>query len=337
MELEMCAVEAFDNRSDKNTEHKDLRIMDHPSYNQIPKFFDPPPKPEDKTRQLLRREAHSLFLQDQAEELLNAEDLNDLWRTLEMHVTKTTRSKRQLINLDNYLIVVSKVGAKCQKLMTVALFFELMLSSNYPGLLDIVSIYNHIIRRVSVIQGRIGLSSYDDLGQGYLNESDLESYITDIIPKLTQIRDCLQPSFERFYVCTLVKKFFFFLDHLHMRRIRIRDIVSSGLLSQLLALSDKPNYKDAKENETTNCFSMPAILGVYEKYLDLDKDHDGMLSKKELSKYGSGSLTSIFLDRAFEVCRTYSGKMDYKTFLDFHFAMENRKVRSPFIYSFENL
>ncbi|XP_037707509.1 serine/threonine-protein phosphatase 2A regulatory subunit B'' subunit gamma-like isoform X2 [Drosophila subpulchrella] len=325
MELEMGSIEAIDNSSAKNAEHKDLSATDHPSYNQIPKFFDPPPKPEDKARQLRRREAHSHFLQDQAEELLNAEDLSELLRTLEKHVTETTRSKRQLINLDDYLIVVSKVSAKCQKLMTVALFFELMLSSNYPGLLDIVSIYNHIIRRVSVIQGRIGLSSYDDFGQGYLNESGLESYITDIIPKLGQIRDCMQPSFQRFYVCSVVKKFFFYLDHLHVRRIRIRDIASSGLLSQLLALRDKPNYKDAKETETTNCFSMPAILGVYEKYLDLDTDHDGMLSKKELSKYGSGGLTSIFLDRAFEVCRTYSGKMDYKTFLDFHFAMENRK------------
>ncbi|XP_016960765.1 serine/threonine-protein phosphatase 2A regulatory subunit B'' subunit gamma-like isoform X2 [Drosophila biarmipes] len=338
MKWEMCSVEPFNNGVVKETELKDNGTKDHPSYKAIPKFFDPPPKPEDKDRVLLlRREAHSLVLQDQAEGLLNTEELNELWRILEKHVTETIRSKRQLISLDDYLVVVSEVSAKCQKLLTVGLFFELMQSSNYPDMLEIVSIYNHIVRRISIVQGRIGLSSYDGFGQGYLSESDLESFITDIIPKLAQIRDCMQPSFERFYVCTVVKKIFFFLDHLHMRRIRIRDIVSSGLLSQLLELHDKTNSKEREKKGATNCFSMPAIFAVYENYLDLDKDHDGMLSREELSKYGSGSLTSIFLDRAFEMCRTYGGKMDYKSFLDFHFAMENRKCLPALHYIFRIL
>ncbi|XP_052859376.1 serine/threonine-protein phosphatase 2A regulatory subunit B'' subunit gamma-like isoform X2 [Drosophila gunungcola] len=298
---------------------------DHPSFKQIPKFFVPPPKPEDKVRRLLHQEAHSLFLQNQADELLNSDDMNDLWKTLEKYVTETTRSRRQLVNLDGYLKVVSEVGVKCRKIMTVALFFELLVTSNFPDMLEIISIYNYMMSRVLLVQGRIGLSFYDEIGQGYLNESDVERYITDIIPTLEQVSERLQPSFESFYVCTVVKKIFFFLDHLHLRRIRIRDIVSSGLLSQLLELRDTAIPKDAAEIKTTNWFSMSAALEVYENYLDLDRDHDGMLSRKELSEYGSGSLTTVFLDRAFEVCRTYGGEMDYKTFLDFYFAMEHRK------------
>ena len=56
----------------------------------------------------------------------------------------------------------------------------------------------------------------------------------------------------------------------------------------------------------------------------------GMLSKSELAHYSHGSLTSLFLTRVWEECRTYKNEisgeseMDYKTFLDFTLAIENK-------------
>lgn len=54
------------------------------------------------------------------------------------------------------------------------------------------------------------------------------------------------------------------------------------------------------------------------QYLNLDKDHNGMLSKEELSRYGTGTLTSVFLDRVYQECLTYDGEMvkpsDFITF-----------------------
>ena len=38
---------------------------------------------------------------------------------------------------------------------------------------------------------------------------------------------------------------------------------------------------------------------MYETYLRLDFDHNGMLRKQELVRY-SGGLTTIFVDRLFE-------------------------------------
>lgn len=45
------------------------------------------------------------------------------------------------------------------------------------------------------------------------------------------------------------------------------------------------------------------------QYLNLDKDHNGMLSKEELSRYGTATLTAVFLDRVFQECLTYDGEM----------------------------
>ncbi|CAG0924372.1 unnamed protein product, partial [Notodromas monacha] len=87
----------------------------------------------------------------------------------------------------------------------------------------------------------------------------------------------------------------------------------------------------------TNWFSAPSALKVYGQYLNLDKDHNGMLSKKELQRYGTGVLTSVFIERLFEECLTYDGEMDYKTYLDFVLALENRKEPQALQYFFRIL
>ena len=78
-------------------------------------------------------------------------------------------------------------------------------------------------------------------------------------------------------------------------------------------------------------------LRVYGQYLNLDKDHNGMLSKLELLAYGTGTLTPTFIDRVFEECLTYGGEMDYKTYLDFVLALENRKEPQSLSYFFRIL
>lgn len=99
-------------------------------------------------------------------------------------------------------------------------------------------------------------------------------------------------------------------------------------------LRDEETPKDAQE---TNWFSAPSALSIYGHYLNLDKDHNGMLSKTELGGYGSGTLTNVFLDRLFAECITYDGEMDYKTYLDFVLALENRQEPQSLQYLFRIL
>ena len=39
-------------------------------------------------------------------------------------------------------------------------------------------------------------------------------------------------------------------------------------------------------------FSAPSALRVYGLYLNLDRDHNGMLSMEELQSYGTGTMTT---------------------------------------------
>lgn len=56
-----------------------------------------------------------------------------------------------------------------------------------------------------------------------------------------------------------------------------------------------------------------------------------------LYRYGTGTLTGVFLERIFQECLTYEGEMDYKTYLDFVLALENRHEPQSLHYLFRIL
>ncbi|ELT91219.1 hypothetical protein CAPTEDRAFT_161182 [Capitella teleta] len=291
-----------------------------PTYKHIPKFYYKLPSDEEFILLKLREESRAVFLQRRSRELLDNDELQGLWLLLDKHHTAPSVGEEQMINYEDFLKVASEAGAKCRPFFTASVFAKLLQTDPY-GRISIMQFFNYVMRKVWLQQTRIGLSLYDVAGLGFLKESDLENYILELIPTLPQL-DGLEKSFYSFYVCTAVRKFFFFLDPLRTGKVKIQDILACSFLDDLLELRDEDLPKDLQES---NWFSAPSALRVYGQYLNLDKDHNGMLSKEELARYGTGTLTEAFLDRVFQECLTYDGEMDYKTYLDFVLALENRK------------
>lgn len=302
------------------------------TYKDIPKFYYKLPSDEEFLLQKLREESRAVFLQRRSKELLDNDELQSLWFLLDKYRTPPSVGEEHLINYEDFLKVADEAGAKCKPFFSPVVFAKLLQNDPY-GRVPIMQFFNYVMRKVWLHQTRIGLSLYDVAGLGYLKESDLENYILELIPTLPQL-DGLEKSFYSFYVCTAIRKFFFFLDPLRTGKVKIQDILACSFLDDLLELRDEEMPKDMQES---NWFSAPSALRVYGQYLNLDKDHNGMLSKEELARYGTGTLTSAFLDRVFQECLTYDGEMDYKTYLDFVLALENRKEPQALQYLFRLL
>jgi len=109
-------------------------------------------------------------------------------------------------------------------------------------------------------------------------------------------------------------------------------------------------------------FMLTPFLRMPNRYLELDADQNGMLSRSELLQYGSTKsfqqqegmgggvggdgtpqqpmrLTRAFIDRVFQECRTFppDGEIDFKSFLDFTTAMECRSAPQALRYFFRLL
>ncbi|XP_043241636.1 serine/threonine-protein phosphatase 2A regulatory subunit B'' subunit gamma-like [Amphibalanus amphitrite] len=303
-----------------------------PSLKVIPRFYLKPPGDEDILLQKLREEARAVFLQRRSEQLLDNDELKALYVTLDEHRTPPLDTTEGMLGWDDFCTASERATPKCKRYFTPFVFAKLQQDDPY-GRISMMSFFNYVMRKIWLHQTRIGLSLYDVTGEGFLREMDLENYILEMIPSLPQLNG-LEKSFHNFYVCTAVRKFFFFLDPLRTGKIKIQDVLACSFLDELLELRDEELSKEAQES---NWFSAPSALRVYGQYLNLDRDHNGMLSKSELARYGTGTLTTVFIDQVFQVCLTYDGEMDYKTYLDFVLALENRREPQALQYLFRIL
>ncbi|CAG9829083.1 unnamed protein product [Diabrotica balteata] len=303
---------------------KDVRTKER-----IPKFFNKIPKENEPLRVKLREESRSNLFKRKNLQLLNNNELKELWVLLDQN---QSNKEEQLITYADFQKVATLAGAKVKPYFTSVLFAKLQ-QGDPQGRVSIMSLFNYVMRKVCLDQTRIGLSLYDATGQGYLTEVDLENYITELLPTLPQL-DGLEKSFHTFYVYTAVRKFLFFLGVVRTGRVRILDILACSFLDDLLDLGDQELSKELQEQ---NWFSAPSALRIYGHYLNLDRNHNGLLSKAEFAGYGSGTLTQPFLDSVFQTCLTYGGEMDYRTYLDLVLALENRNEPQALAYLFRIL
>ncbi|CAH2006018.1 unnamed protein product [Acanthoscelides obtectus] len=295
----------------------------------IPRFFERIPKETEPLRMKLRDAARTNLFKRKSLQLLDNDDLKELYVLLDQN---QSFPEEQLMTYADFQKVQSLAREKVKPYLTAHTFAKLQ-QGDPQGRIPIMSIFNYVMHKVWLDQTRVGLSLFDATGQGYLTSTDLENYIIELLPNLPQLKG-LEESFHSFYVCTAVSKFLFFLDVARAGRIRILDILACSFLDELLELRDEDLSKETQEQ---NWFSAPSALKVYGHYLNLDRDHNGMLSKTELASYGSGTLTKPFLDRVFETCLTYAGEMDYKTYLDLVLALENRAEPQALAFLFKIL
>ncbi|KAI8432872.1 hypothetical protein MSG28_013798 [Choristoneura fumiferana] len=148
-----------------------------------------------------------------------------------------------------------------------------------------------VFGRLQAAEGNVGRVRGVSLFN-YIMRRDLESYIAELVPSLAAL-DGLDSSFSSFYVCTAARKFLFFLDPLRVGRVRIRDVLSCSFLDDLLELREEDLPMELQEQ---NWFSAASALRVYGQYLNLDRDHNGMLSINELAGGHGHTAVSILLE-----------------------------------------
>nr|GFA92124.1 probable serine/threonine-protein phosphatase 2A regulatory subunit B'' subunit TON2 [Tanacetum cinerariifolium] len=140
---------------------------------------------------------------------------------------------------------------------------------------------------------------------------------------------------------TTTHRFFFFCDPSRRGKACIKKILLSNCLQELMELHQESEGEGSDAEQTENWFSLASTQRICDTFLDLDKDANGTISKEELRDYADGTLTDIFIERAFDEHvrhgKTIIGlawEMDFESFLDFTLALENRDTPEGLTYLF---
>jgi len=201
-------------------------------------------------------------------------------------------------------------------------------------------LYDRVDRATCVAKTQLTMRPYDASKKGSLREHELERYIYDFIPEMP-LADGMDEKFHAFYVFTAVRRFMFFLDPKRRGRISIERLASSSISGELHEMAEvrAENVRAARKS----WFLPDNAKRVYSDYLELDEDHNGMLSRAELlnfrGKGGEARLTKCFVERVYAEIITYrtnektgEGEMDFKTYLDLVLAFENLSTDAALNY-----
>jgi serine/threonine-protein phosphatase 2A regulatory subunit B'' len=253
-------------------------------------------------------------------------DLRELWLELKNNLSPPHEGNVERINYREFKKIGEKFGAMFTSYFKANTFLKF--DKDKYGRIEILAFFHYVVRKTNIEENKITLSLSDSYCEGFLTDKDLETYIKEEI-KQFYFYDEISEDIREYYLLVAQRKFFFFLDPKRSGKIYINDIITSNILTEFNDMKEKP--QNESQQSTSNWFSLTNFWRIYKKYIDLDKDKNGMLSKEELIRFGPG-LTMIFIDRIFEEYQKYENAIDFKQFIDFVLAMENRKAPASIQY-----
>ncbi|KAG5554968.1 hypothetical protein RHGRI_012495 [Rhododendron griersonianum] len=238
-------------------------------------------------------------------------------------------------------VCTEQIGPKCRRFFSPSNFMKF--EKDESGRIAILPFYLYVMRTVSLTQARIDMSELDEDSDGFLQSHEMEAYIRGLIPNLAQLRD-MPSAFVQMYCRIAAHKFFFFCDPHRRGKACIKKILLSNCLQELMELHQESEEEVTDTEQAENWFSLTSAQRICDMFLALDKDMNGTLSKQELREYADGTLTDIFIERAFDehVRRGKTGvgnarEMDFESFLDFVLALENKDTPEGLTYLFRCL
>jgi serine/threonine-protein phosphatase 2A regulatory subunit B'' len=126
------------------------------------------------------------------------------------------------------------------------------------------------------------------------------------------------------YAETVIYRIFYAMDRSGLGRLTLADLRRGGLLAALAALDEEDDV-----NRVLQYFSYEHFYVIYCKFWELDTDHDFLLSKEDLLRYGNHCLTYRIVDRVFaQAGRPFAsgvpGRMGYEDFVWFILSEEDK-------------
>jgi serine/threonine-protein phosphatase 2A regulatory subunit B'' len=153
-------------------------------------------------------------------------------------------------------------------------------------------------------------------GRQFVEFDDFLPLIQDVVdthPGLTFLQDA--PEFHSRYVQTVISRIFYTVNRSWSSRITLPEIRKSNFLETVRRLEVEDDI-----NQITDYFSYEHFYVIYCKFWELDKDHDLLISKEDLSRHNDHAISSRIIDRIFSGAVTRNlvdGKLCYKDFVWF--------------------
>lgn len=172
--------------------------------------------------------------------------------------------------------------------------------------------------------------------KNYLTQDDFRPVLRELLLThhgLEFLHDT--PEFQDRYAETVIFRIFYHCNKAGNGQLLLREIKRSNLVAALQQVDVEEDI-----NKVLKYFSYEHFYVVYCKFWELDSDHDFLIDKDDLLRYGNHALTYRIVERIFsQVPRRFTsrveGKMGYEDFVWFILSEEDKTSETSLDYWFK--
>lgn len=173
-------------------------------------------------------------------------------------------------------------------------------------------------------------------GCKYLTQDDFKPVLEELLathPGLEFLQST--PEFQERYAETVIYRIFYHLNRTGNGHLTLRELKRGNLIAAMQHADDEEDI-----NKVLRYFSYEHFYVIYCKFWELDTDHDFLIDKENLIRYGNHALTYRIVDRVFsQIPRKFTskvkGKMSYEDFVYFMLSEEDKSSEPSLEYWFK--
>ncbi|KAK9293342.1 hypothetical protein L1049_021334 [Liquidambar formosana] len=167
----------------------------------------------------------------------------------------------------------------------------------------------------------------------YLTQDDLKPVLQELLathPGLEFLQST--PEFQERYAETVIYRIFYYMNRSGNGHLTLRELKRGNLIAAMQHADEEEDI-----NKVLRYFSYEHFYVIYCKFWELDTDHDFLIDKENLIRYGNHALTYRIVDRIFsQVPRKFTskveGKMGYEDFVYFILSEEDKSSEPSLEY-----
>ncbi|CAN1192886.1 Serine/threonine protein phosphatase 2A regulatory subunit B''alpha, partial [Linum perenne] len=164
-------------------------------------------------------------------------------------------------------------------------------------------------------------------GRRYITKADFKPVLEELL--------CTHPGLEFLQAETVICRIFYSINRSGNGRLTLRELKRSNLLFVMQQVEEEEEI-----NKILRYFSYEHFYVIYCKFWELDTDHDYLIDRENLIRYGNRCLTYRIVDRIFsQVPRKFTsnveGKMNYEDFVYFILSEEDKSSEPSLEYWFK--
>ncbi|KAJ8452445.1 hypothetical protein Cgig2_000034 [Carnegiea gigantea] len=167
----------------------------------------------------------------------------------------------------------------------------------------------------------------------YLMQDDFKPILRELLathPGLEFLQST--PEFQERYAETVIYRIFYYINRAGNGQLTLRELKRGNLIAAMQHADEEEDI-----NKVLRYFSYEHFYVIYCKFWELDTDHDFLIDKENLIRYGNHALTYRIVDRIFsqvprKFTSTVEGKMGYEDFVYFILAEEDKSSEPSLEY-----